>query len=314
MSEIVSNKNIRANGRDSEIAVIGAGNMGRALARRLAAGGNLVLLTNRDSEKARRVAEEISALAPGRIEVLSNQQAASRAQVVILATAYRESTRIAVELSDLLRGKIVVDISNPLNATYDDLVTDPTTSAGEEIQRRLAGCGVVKAFNTNFAGPLFEGHIDGQPLDVFLASDDSAAKAQVDSIVRSCGLRPLDAGPLINARTLDALSSSVSVCKAGMAFNFSRDSVFCRWTSIRRHPKFDRLTSSTTRRRLDQSRIGSRVSVPQYSDSSAESNCSPPLLSMRPKLWLASSRRLQVALSGHLNRLREKPTRNKSAC
>jgi 8-hydroxy-5-deazaflavin:NADPH oxidoreductase len=69
----------------------------------------------------------------------------------------------------------------------------------------VPGAKVVKAFNTTFAGTLTEGRVGGQPLDVFLASDDDDAKGVVSQLVRDAGLRPVDAGPLARAQELEAL-------------------------------------------------------------------------------------------------------------
>jgi predicted dinucleotide-binding enzyme len=200
---MASNQRRATNGRGTTVAVIGAGNMGRAIARRLVAGGHTVMLANQDEGKRRKVANELTAIGPGEVQATTTAEAVSRADIVVFATPYSVTTRLAVELSDVLPGKIVVDISNPLNSTYDDLTTDPETSAAEEIARRVPGACVVKAFNTNFAGPLFDGQAGGSPLDVFLASDDSNAKAEIDALLRPCGLRPLDAGRLANSGTLE---------------------------------------------------------------------------------------------------------------
>ena len=62
---------------------------------------------------------------------------------------------------------------------------------------------MVKAFNTTFAGSLVDGQVAGQPLDVFVASDDDDAKAKVRELAESAGLRVLDAGPLAHARQLE---------------------------------------------------------------------------------------------------------------
>ncbi|MBZ0227699.1 MAG: NADPH-dependent F420 reductase, partial [Bauldia sp.] len=102
-------------------------------------------------------------------------------------------------------GKIVVDISNPLNDTYDGLVTAPGKSAAEEIANLLPKSRVVKAFNTTFAGTLVEGKVDGQPLDVFVAANDDDARKVVIGIVGDGKLRPIDAGRLERARQLEAL-------------------------------------------------------------------------------------------------------------
>jgi predicted dinucleotide-binding enzyme len=64
---------------------------------------------------------------------------------------------------------------------------------------------IVKAFNTTFAGTLVEGQVKDQPLDVFIAGDDTDAKNAVSEIVERGGLRVIDAGPLANARYLEGL-------------------------------------------------------------------------------------------------------------
>jgi 8-hydroxy-5-deazaflavin:NADPH oxidoreductase len=126
--------------------------------------------------------------------------------VVILAVYYPGTLEIAREEGERLAGKVVVDISNPLNETYDGLATAPGTSAAEEVAATMpAGTRVVKAFNTTFSGTLVEGQVAGQPLDVFIAGDDEEAKETVAQLVRDGGLRYIDAGPLERARQLEEL-------------------------------------------------------------------------------------------------------------
>jgi hypothetical protein len=99
----------------------------------------------------------------------------------------------------------VVDISNPLNQTFDALATAPGTSAAEEVATATAGATVVKAFNTTFSGTPVEGQVAGQPLDVLIAGDDEEAKKTVTQLVRDGGLRAIDVGPLERARELEGL-------------------------------------------------------------------------------------------------------------
>ena len=106
---------------------------------------------------------------------------------------------------DQLSGKVVVDITDPLNATYDGLVSTPAGSAAQEIAAAAPGARVVKAFNTTFAGPLVSGEVAGQPLDVLIAGDDAAAKATVRELAQGGGLRAIDAGPLARSRELEAI-------------------------------------------------------------------------------------------------------------
>jgi predicted dinucleotide-binding enzyme len=109
-------------------------------------------------------------------------------------------------LGDKLAGKVVVDIANPLNETFDGLATAPGTSAAEEVAASAPpGARVVKAFFTTLSGTLVEGQVAGQPLDVFIAGDDDEAKEAVAQIVPDGGLRAIDVGPLERARQLEGL-------------------------------------------------------------------------------------------------------------
>ena len=127
-------------------------------------------------------------------------------EVVILAVWYPSSLEAARELGGELEGKVVVDISNPVNQTFDGLATEPGTSAAEELAKAApAGARVVKAFNTTFAGTLVEGEVAGQPLGVYIAGHDEGAKEIVAQLARDGGLRAIDVGPLERARHLEGL-------------------------------------------------------------------------------------------------------------
>lgn len=188
--------------------IIGTGNMGRGIATRLLAGGHQVTLYNKTPDEAHALAGQLSGSAKAaRVTVATDAaEAAQASEVVILAAPYEANVEVARELGRALDGRVVVDISNPLNATYDGLVTPPGTSAAESIREVLPrGAKLVKAFNTTFAGTLVAGEVAGQPLDVFIAGDDETAKAKVATLVRDGGLNPIDAGALERARQLEAL-------------------------------------------------------------------------------------------------------------
>ncbi len=187
--------------------IIGAGNMGRGIGHRLAAGGHDVTVVDRDPEEAGRLAEELRGVARGGATVeAAGPDAELSGEVVILAVYYPGDVEIVREQGDRLAGKVVVDISNPLNQTFDALATAPGTSAAAEVAASVpSGARVVKAFNTTFAGTLVEGQVAGQPLDVFLAGDDEEAKETVAQLVRDGGLRAIDTGPLERARQLEGL-------------------------------------------------------------------------------------------------------------
>ncbi|MDX6301385.1 MAG: 8-hydroxy-5-deazaflavin:NADPH oxidoreductase [Nocardioidaceae bacterium] len=99
--------------------------------------------------------------------------------VIVLATPFDGALQCVADQAGDLAGKVVVDITNPVDwGSFDRLVTPADSSAGEEIAGRLGeGARVVKAFNTTFAGTLVAGEVAGQPLDVFVAADDEGRQA-----------------------------------------------------------------------------------------------------------------------------------------
>jgi hypothetical protein len=187
------------------VTVVGAGNMGRGLGHMLVRGGHTVTVVDRDPEEAGRLAEELRGVARGGATVEAEAPGAGvRGEVVILALYYPSTLEAARELGGELEGKLVVDIANPVNQTFDGLATESGTSAAEELARPVpAGARVVKAFNTTFAGTLVEGQVAGQPLDLFIAGDEEEAKEIVAQLARDGGLRALDVGPLERARYLE---------------------------------------------------------------------------------------------------------------
>lgn len=188
------------------ISIIGAGNMSRGIGTRLVAAGESVTIFDRTPEKAAALADELRASAkPGATVQTATLGDQLQGDIVVLALFYPVELEVVQRYRDQLAGKVLVEISNPLNATYDDLATPPGSSAAEEVARIAPGARVVKAFNTTFGGTLVEGEVAGQQLDVFIASDDEDAKGRLGAILRASGLRALDAGPLKRARQLEGV-------------------------------------------------------------------------------------------------------------
>ncbi|TIX92748.1 NADPH-dependent F420 reductase [Rhizobium sp. P44RR-XXIV] len=183
-----------------KIAVIGTGNMGAGLARLLAGTGSGVVIGHRDPAKAAAFAAELGA----NVEAGGIAAAVKLADIVILALPYG-AVADALREAGKLKGKILVDISNPITADFRGLVVGHSTSAAEEIQALAPDAIVVKAFNTIFATLLPVEARKGKVLQVFVAGDDEKAKEAISSLVQSIGFEPVDAGPLTNARFIEPI-------------------------------------------------------------------------------------------------------------
>lgn len=194
-----------------KVTIIGAGNMGRGIGYRMVEGGNSVSIMDTDSQKSAALVSELKSVALDNASVnVSDLERGELGDVVVLALPYRANTEVVRKLGKRLEGKIVVDIANPLNATFDGLKTDSGTSSAEEVAAAVPqSVAVVKAFNTTFAGTLVAGNVAGIPLDVFLAGDNPEAKQIVANLVKEGGLVPVDTGALTRARELESVGMMV---------------------------------------------------------------------------------------------------------
>ena len=182
------------------VAIIGAGNVGSALSKAAVAAGHTVSVSATSPEKVARVAAETGAR-----PAANNVDAVTGADLVVLAVPGSAVTAVADELAPAVRGKVVVDASNPLNATFTDLDIQETAAA-QTLQRHLPDTPVVKAFNTVFAGRLGNPVEQGIPLHLFYAGDDAEAKKDVAEFASSLGFEPIDAGGLRMARALEEMA------------------------------------------------------------------------------------------------------------
>ncbi|MFI2365377.1 NADPH-dependent F420 reductase [Promicromonospora sp. NPDC019610] len=190
----------------SSITLIGTGNMARAIGTLAVAGGNTVEVMGRDQAKADALA---TALGSG--TTAGTWGAVPAGDIVITALLADGVVPVVTEYGDALAGKVIVDISNPFNATFDGLAHggEETSIAQEVATVAPAGAAVVKAFNTIFRNVLEQ----GRP-GVFIAGDDAQAKADVAAFVESLGLRPLDVGGLRMAHWLEGMGL-ITVSLAG---------------------------------------------------------------------------------------------------
>jgi NADPH-dependent F420 reductase len=167
----------------THVSILGTGNMGQAIAAVAGKGGHTV-------------------------QVLGSSEADTpvSGDVVVLAVPYPALREVIAQRADQLAGKVVVDITNPLNfETFDSLVVAADGSAAAEVAAALPQSQVLKAFNTTFAGTLTSGTVGPLTTTVLIAGDDAEAKSTLAGIVTSGGLKAVDAGSLSRARELEAL-------------------------------------------------------------------------------------------------------------
>ena len=126
--------------------------------------------------------------------------------IVVLAVPYPAVSDVLDRDADQLKGKTIVDITNPLDfATFDSLLVPADSSAAQEIAARVPGATVLKAFNTTFAATLDSGQVGGLPTTVLIVGDDQDAKASLAAVLEAGGIAAIDAGALKRARELEAV-------------------------------------------------------------------------------------------------------------
>ncbi|MDB5207992.1 MAG: oxidoreductase [Flavisolibacter sp.] len=205
------------------IAIIGAtGTMGSAISTSLAKGNyRLLLKGTRQEELNALVAEIKNRHAAADVEAaVCHTDAVWEADIIILAVPFAAEKEIAEKIKEVANQKIVISIANPLNKTYNGLVTAPDTSAAEELQKQLPNSKVVKAFNTTFAADFSTPVIDGKPVDAFIAGNNEEAMQTVSEMVRTAGFNPIVAGDLSISRTLEGMQ--LLLIQLGNKYNYNR--------------------------------------------------------------------------------------------
>lgn len=186
------------------ITIIGTGNMAKGIGARLLHGGHDVTFHAQDATKGAQLAQALQPEAAS-AHAKAAELGSATGEIVVLAVPYDAVADIAAQY-DGFAGKVVVDITNPVDFSTFQLIPQPGTSGAEAIAAQLPNATVVKAFNTVFAGTLSAGAVEGTQLDVFVAGDDAAAKQQVSKLIDSSDMRAIDAGPLAHARHLEGLA------------------------------------------------------------------------------------------------------------
>ncbi|MBI1378536.1 MAG: diguanylate cyclase [Frankiales bacterium] len=167
----------------STVTILGKGNIGSALAGIAGKAGREVQVLDTDSADTPVTGD-----------------------VVVLAVPFAAVDSVVAQRGEQLAGKVVVDVTNPVDfATFDGLVVPADSSAAAHLQAALPESKVVKAFNTTFAATLASGSVGDSTTTILIAGDDAEAKSAVSALVTDGGLKALDAGSLKRARELEAL-------------------------------------------------------------------------------------------------------------
>ena len=190
-------------------AIIGVGNLGRALAGHLVAGDEVVVLAARDEAHAAGLAQELGP----RVEAALVEDAIAAADVVVLALWLDQIKDVVPEQAHLLENKIVIDPSNPIGFEDGQMVrTLPDgQSSGSVVASLLpASARYVKAFGTLGADALANSANREPRVALFYATDDDGAAGTVEQLIRAAGFDPVKAGGLADAGRLEGPGGDLS--------------------------------------------------------------------------------------------------------
>lgn len=186
------------------VAVIGGtGNLGAAIARRLAKAGRKVIIGSRVAENAQEAATGLGFGLRG----LGNAEAAAAADIIIITVPFAAQEATLAEIAPHVAGKIVVDTTVPLVPPKVMRVQLPAEGSAALRAQRLLGDGatMVSAFHNVAAHKLItDQDID---CDVLVFGDDKAARGVVIGLANAAGLRGLHGGALANSAAAEALTS-----------------------------------------------------------------------------------------------------------
>lgn len=168
----------------TRVAIIGRGNVGSALEKGLERGEQEVQTVGKEPDRVAELAEW--------------------GEIIVLAVPFPERENALEEMGEAIEGKTIVDVSNAVTPE-NEFASSSEQSGAEELQAMAPEARVVKAFNTVFAEQMASGNLHGDPLTVFAAGDDEQARQHAISLAEAIGFETVDAGPLKNARWLEAL-------------------------------------------------------------------------------------------------------------
>jgi 8-hydroxy-5-deazaflavin:NADPH oxidoreductase len=182
--------------------IIGTGRMAKGILKTLAqAYPNDIGLYSRDIERAKATIDDlqVEANAVSLDEVF-------KADIIIHTLWYKDILDFVKQYKEQLKGKILVDITNPFNENFDDFVTDYNTSSAEEIQRLVPETTVAGAFKNTYWVVFDDPEFGGIKSDVYVTSNDDKARSIIMNLLQPTPFRIFDAGGLKNNRTIERMT------------------------------------------------------------------------------------------------------------
>ncbi|MEM8660436.1 MAG: NADPH-dependent F420 reductase [Pseudomonadota bacterium] len=206
----------------------GTGDLGTGLARRWAQAGYKVIIGSRTQDKADAAVADLREVMAERgvgdvnVHAMANYEAASAADIVTLTVPFSHQTSTLESVRDVLKGKILIDVTVPLVPPKVGRVQLPEQGSAGQIAQALLGeeVAVVSAFQNVAAAHLQEGK--GVDCDVLVCGNKKDARSEVIKLIEAAGLRGFHAGMINNAAAAEALTSLLIVinkqysCHAGI--------------------------------------------------------------------------------------------------
>ena len=183
-----------------KVAIIGSGNVGKAMAGSATKAGHQVTVASKDPTHAEQAARAVNAR-----HARSSKDAVKDADLIVLAVPADKVDEVVDALTPELDGKVIIDVTNRTDAQDPGKVLDGSSTA-ERIQKKAPRAKVVKAFNHALASTMADPKSNGSRADAFIAGDDEQAKQKASQFAESMGFRPLDVGPLSMARALEGMA------------------------------------------------------------------------------------------------------------
>lgn len=185
-----------------KIAIIGTGRMGKALLKTFySAYPNQIMFSSRDKRRAQETIHDMQL----DLQAVSMEEALT-ADIIIPTLWFRDLLPWVQERKEQLKGKVLIDITNPFNDTFEDFTTTYDTSSAEEVQKIIPETKVVGAFKNTYWVVFDAPVLQGLKSDIYVTSNNEEARQTVMETLKPLPFRVLDAGSLKNSRTIERMT------------------------------------------------------------------------------------------------------------